>query len=361
VRLALFKPVGSGAQPVRFPPMNALHLLGSAKDGGAETYFVALVEAMARAGVGQACALRAHAGRERRLEALGVPTSVLRFGGPLDLTTRARAARFARAQDAGALIAWMNRAARFSPRGPWGRIGRLGGYYGLKYYRGFDHLVANTRDIEAWIVAQGWPAARVRYIPNFAAPAAAPAIGRAEFGTPENAPLMLGLGRLHASKAHDVSLRALARLPEAWLWIAGSGPLEAELKALALQLGVAERVRFLGWREDASALYRAADICLFPSRFEPLGNVVIQAWAHGLPIVAAASQGPSQLIDHEETGLLTPIDDDAALAAAARRLIAEPAVGARLAQAGALRLEQEFSERRVVDQWRELLAPYGAA
>ena len=271
--------------------MKALQLLGSAKDGGAETYFLSLVEALHADGMGEACALRAHEGRRKRLAALEIPVCEASFGGPLDWSTRGRVARFAKSQEAGVLIAWMNRAARFSPKGPWGRIGRLGGYYGLKYYRGFDHLVANTRDIEAWIVRQGWPKDRVRYIPNFAAPSGDDVADRAALNTPESAPLMLGLGRLHVSKGHDVSLRALARLPGAYLWIAGSGPLEAELKALAQSLGVTDRVRFLGWRDDASSLYRAADLCLFPSRFEPLGNVVIQAWAHGLPIVAAASQG----------------------------------------------------------------------
>jgi glycosyltransferase involved in cell wall biosynthesis len=341
--------------------MSVLQLLGSAEDGGAETYFLALVEALAQDGLAQACAIRAHATRQARLEALGAPTRVLPFGGPLDLVTRGAVARLAKDRGAKALIAWMNRAATFSPRGPWGRIGRLGGYYGLKYYRGFDALVANTRDIQAWIVRRGWPADQVRYIPNFAEPGGEPAASRADLDTPNNAPLFLSMGRLHDSKAHDVSLKALSSLPEAYLWIAGSGPLEGRLKALAAQLGVAERVRFLGWRPDASALYRAADACLFPSRFEPLGNVVIQAWAHGLPIVAAASQGPSALIKDQVDGLLVAVDDEEALAAAARRLIVEPGLGERLAQAGAERVAGEFSKARVIVEWRALLERFGAA
>jgi len=340
--------------------MSVLQLLGSAEDGGAETYFLALVRAMAEEGVVQACAIRDHAGRRAALEALAIPTEILPFGGPLDFKTRGKVARFAQAQRAGALIAWMNRAAIFTPNGPWGRIGRLGGYYGLKYYRGFDVLVANTRDIEAWIVRQGWPADQVRYIPNFAEPGPEPAASRAALDTPQDAPLFLAMGRLHESKAHDVCLKALAQLPEAYLWIAGSGPLEAELKALAVQLGVADRVRFLGWRSDASALYRAADACLFPSRFEPLGNVVIQAWAHGLPIVAAASQGPSELIADEVDGLLVAIDDDQALAKAAGRLVGEPGLAARLAQAGAARVAGEFSKASVLSEWRALLGAFGA-
>ncbi len=339
--------------------MKVLQMLGSAEDGGAETYFVALVEALHAGGAPQACAIRPHAGRERRLDDLGLPHVTLPFGGPLDLVTAGRVRRFARRQEAGALVAWMNRAARFAPRGPWGRIGRLGGYYGLKYYKGFDHLVANTHDIESWILRQGWPAEKVRYIPNFAAPGAGEPVDRALHDTPADAPLLLGMGRLHANKGHDVSLRALAELPEAYLWIAGSGPLEDDLRALAVQLGVRDRVRFLGWREDAPSLYRTADVCLFPSRFEPLGNVVIQAWAHGLPVVAAMSDGPRELIRPESDGILVPINDARALALAARRLILDVGLRRRLAEAGAARVEQEFSTARVAAQWRELLQPYG--
>lgn len=341
--------------------MKAVQVLGSAKDGGAETYFVALVEALQAHGMAQACAVRPHAARERRLRALGVPLLESSFGGPLDLLTSGRIRRFARKEEAGVLIAWMNRAARHTPGGPWGRIGRLGGYYGLKYYRGFDHLVANTRDIERWIVRRGWPADRVSYIPNFAAPGVGEPIDRAEHDTPEQAPLLLAMGRLHANKAHDISIRALAELPDAYLWIAGSGPLEAELKSLAVQTGVAERVRFLGWREDAPSLYRTADVCLFPSRVEPLGNVVIQAWAHGLPVVAAMSDGPAGLIRPEQDGLLIPINDPRSLALAARRLILDRGLRRKLAEAGTARIQDEFSAASVVAQWRRLLEPYGVA
>jgi len=341
--------------------MKAVQLLGSAKDGGAETYFLALVQALRAHGVAQACAIRPHAGRVARLREIGTPVLEAPFGGVLDPFTAGRIKRFARHEDAGVLIAWMNRAAQHTPKGPWGRIGRLGGYYGLKYYRGFDHLVANTRDIERWIVRRGWPAERVSCIPNFAEPGAGEPVDRTALDTPRGAPLLLAMGRLHTSKAHDVSIRALAELPEAYLWIAGSGPLEAELKALAAQAGVAERVRFLGWRDDAPSLYRTADICLFPSRFEPLGNVVIQAWAHGLPVVAAMSDGPAALIRPEQDGLLVPINDSRALALAARRLILDGGLRRRLAAAGTARIRDEFSAPRIVAQWRDLLEPYGVA
>jgi glycosyltransferase involved in cell wall biosynthesis len=341
--------------------MTALHLLGSAADGGAETYFVDLTTALHRAGVPTVCALRRHPARELALARQGVVARRMMFGGPVDLITPMQVAAFARRSGAGALVAWMNRAARHAPPGPWRRIGRLGGYYKLRNYQGFDMLVANTAHIAGWAVDQGWPAANIRYIPNFAAARDSVAQDRAALQTPVDAPLLLTLGRLHSVKAQDVAIEALVQLPDAWLWIAGAGPLEAELKAQAARLGVADRVRFLGWREDAGALYAAADICLFPSRYEPLGNVVIQAWAHGLPIIAAASQGPSALIRDGDDGLLVPVDDAAALARAARQLIDDPALRGGLAANGRSRVTAEFSEPAVVAQWRELLASLGAA
>lgn len=324
--------------------MSVLHILGSDKDGGAETYFVQLVGAL-----GDAAAVRRPRGlvRERRFG----------FGGPLDVWTRPGLAAWARELGAEVLVAWMNRAARHTPRGAWARVGRLGGYYNLRNYRGFDALAGNTAHIRDWMVGQGWPAERAHHVPNFAEAGPEPAVARSLFDTPDEVPLLLGIGRLHPSKAHDVSLRALALHPDAWLWIAGAGPLEAALRTLAAELGVAGRVRFLGWRDDASALYRAADVCVFPSRYEPLGNVVIQAWAHGLPIVAAASQGPGVLIRDGIDGRLVPVDDPVALVGAVREVLAAPGGPAA---AGAARVAGEFSKAAVVAQWRALFARFGA-
>ncbi len=340
--------------------MSVLHLLGSRGDGGAETYFVDLVAALHDAGMAQACALRPHAERTRALTQAGVATGSFGFGGPLDLLTRPRIAAFARQTEATVLVAWMNRAARHTPAGPWRRIGRLGGYYSLKYYKGFDHLVGNTRDIADWIVAQGWPAGQVSHIPNFAAAEDVQPVDRAGLDTPEGVPLLLGMGRLHDAKAHDVSLKALTMIPDAYLWIAGDGPLEDKLKAMAAALGVADRVRFLGWRNDAGALYRTTDVCVFPSRFEPLGNVVIQSWAHGLPVVAAESKGPAALVRDGEDGILIPIDEPQALADAVKAILADPMMKIRLVQNGHARVEREFSQAAVVEEWRSLFSRLGA-
>ncbi|MDO1559173.1 glycosyltransferase [Brevundimonas sp. 2R-24] len=331
-----------------------MHLLGSGGDGGAETYFTDLVRAQHASGLALHAGVRVHPSREAALREAGVAATVFRFGGLLDFTTRPRIEGCARAIDARVLIAWMNRAARHTPVGPWARVGRLGGYYKLKNYRGFDLLVGNTVSIRDWMVEQGWPADKARHIPNFAEPQDMAPADRAALATPEGVPALLSMGRLHPAKAHDVALKALADIPEAVLWIAGSGPLERELKALADELGVAGRVRWLGWRNDASALYRAADLVVFPSRYEPLGNVVIQAWAHGAPVVAARAAGPEALIRDGEDGVLVPIDDAGALAAAIRSLLAASDARTAMAQAGLARVTAEFSRAAVLPQWAAL-------
>jgi glycosyltransferase involved in cell wall biosynthesis len=91
-----------------------------------------------------------------------------------------------------------------------------------------------------------------------------------------------------------------------------------------------------------------------PSRHEPLGNVVLEAWAQRRPVVAAASQGPSALIRNGESGLLVPVDDAAALAAAIRRVIAEPGLAARLVEGGWDAFQADYTEAKSVTRYLEL-------
>ena len=98
---------------------------------------------------------------------------------------------------------------------------------------------------------------------------------------------------------------------------------------------------------------------VFPSRFEPLGNVVIQAWAHGVPIVAARSAGPGVLIRDGQDGFLIEIDDSEALAAKTRTLLGDASLGASFIGAGAKCVETEFSESAVVAQWKALFERLG--
>lgn len=333
--------------------VRVLQAMAGAVHGGAEAFFTRLAQALERAGLQQRVVIRADAARAEDLRRGGVEPVELPFGGWLDFSTRVGLAREIAAFRADVVLTWMSRASRLCPVGNFVHAGRLGGYYDLKYYRNCRHLVGNTRDIVRYVVDQGWPAERAHYLPNFVEDLDLPPVSRADFATPAEAPLFLALGRLHGNKAFDVLLRALAQVDGAWLWIAGEGPLAKELDVLAKSLGVSDRVRFLGWRDDVAALLAAADVLVCPSRHEPLGNVIIEGWARRRPVVAAASQGPSALVATEETGLLVPVDDADALAGAMRRLAVSPELGAQLAAAGRDAFEADFTEASVVARYLE--------
>jgi Glycosyltransferase len=333
-----------------------LQAMAGAERGGAEAFFERLAPALHRAGIEQRVLIRTNPRRARLLRDGGVDVTELPFGGLLDIATHRGFRRAVAEFKPDVVLTWMNRAGRFCPKGDFVRVGRLGGYYDLKYHRRCHHLIGNTQDICDWIVGQGWDEERVHHLPNFVAETTAPAVSRKTFSTPEGVPLILALGRLHENKAFDVLIKALAQVPEAYVWLAGEGPLRAGLELLASRLGVISRMRFLGWREDVAGLFAAADVFVCPSRHEPLGNVVIEAWAQGLPVVATASEGPTQLIEDGIDGLLVPLDDPAALAAALRRLEEDRSLAAQIAAAGRQAYEEQFTEAAVVARYMDFLA-----
>jgi glycosyltransferase involved in cell wall biosynthesis len=336
--------------------MRLLQAMAGARHGGAEAFFVRLAGALARAGQEQRVLIRRDPDRAAALRQAGIAPTELPFRGTLDLATRWRFRRAVAEFRPAIVLTWMNRATQACPRGDFVHVARLGGYYDLKYYRRCDHLIGNTRDIVAYVQRQGWPAERAHYLPNFTACSDAAPVARSALATPPEVPLALALGRLHVNKGFDVLLAALARAPRLHLWLAGEGDLRATLELQAEALGIAERVRFLGWRDDIPALLAAADFLVCPSRHEPLGNVVIEAWAAGLPVIATASEGPRALIADGESGLLVPVDDAKALADAMLRLTQDSGLRARLAGAGRAAHAAEYSEPRVVGLYRDFFA-----
>ena len=332
-----------------------MQAMAGARHGGAETFFVRLAAALQRAGETQRVLIRRDPERAGRLRAAGVAVGELAFGGRLDLATRWRFRREIAGWRPDIVLSWMSRAARACPRGDFVHVGRLGGYYDLKYYRSCDRLVANTRAIVAYAVANGWPPERIDYLPNFV-PDAGAAAQRSPRPSRER-PLALAVGRLHPNKGFSLLLEALAMTRDVRLAIAGDGPLRNVLERRAEDLAIADRVRFFGWREDVPDLMARADFLVCPSLHEPLGNVVIEAWSAGLPVIATASDGPKGLIEDGASGLLVPLRGQpgggpVALAAAIETLCHEPALGQRLALAGRRAYEAEFTEAAVVAQYR---------
>ncbi|HEX7389094.1 MAG TPA: glycosyltransferase [Acidiphilium sp.] len=330
--------------------------MAGAAHGGAELFFERMTVALAQSGETVLPVIRPDTERMAKLRAAGLSPVGLRFGGPLDAMTRRRAGQVLRNFRAEVAIAWMSRAAYHAPRGDWTLVGRLGGYYDLKYFRRCDHLVGNTRDIVRWVSGQGWPADRVHYLPNFVADFAGvvPA-DRAGLGVPDGVPLILALGRLHAVKGFDTLIRAMTRISDAHLVIAGEGPERAALEALIAGAGLQDRVHLAGWRGDTGELLKAADVFVSSSRHEPLGNMILEAFSASVPVIATAAEGPREIIGEGDDGVLVPIDDADALASTITGVLHDSDRADTLARAGRMRFEAEFSQEVVTAAWHDFL------
>jgi len=209
----------------------------------------------------------------------------------------------------------------------------------------FAHrIVAVSEAVKRALVAQGADPGRVRVIPG--------GVDLSAYGA--EAPLVPGvlgaLGRLQTEKGFDVLLRALVELRgEARLLLGGEGLLADELPRLAAELGVSHEVDFQGFVSDVPAFMAETGLFVLSSRSEGLGLVLIEAMAAGRPVVATRVGGVPEVVIDGETGLLVEPENPGALAAAVRRLLADPALAARMGQAGRRRAREVFSARRMAD------------
>ena len=178
-------------------------------------------------------------------------------------------------------------------------------------------------------------------------PAAVRGAFRRELGLAEERPLALSVGRLDVPKDQATLLRAWGLLggacPEAVLVLVGTGHLEGELRTIAREEGLGERMRFVAPRPGLASAYADADLFVLSSLWEGLPYVLLEAMAYGLPVVATAVDGIPEAVAAGESGLLVPPCDPEALAAALARLLAAPAERAAMGAAGAERVEALFT------------------
>lgn len=327
--------------------------------GGAERFYVKLLTALRDHGVEQHAIHNDHAMLTAAVAQAGVPTTVIPFAKGADRAGRQAYREALATIRPDVVVHWMNRAARRAELGPHINVGRLGGFYPVRYYWRCDHLIANTPQIHQDILLQGWPAHAARMLTNFGELEPRPAASRAELGVPGDAFLVLALGRFDPWKGFNVLLSAMKHLPEnVVLCLAGNGPPMEAFKRQVEADGVAGRVRFLGWRDDQAALLGASDLCVVSSLHEPLGNVILEAWSLGVPVVAAASEGPGWLIADGETGLLCAPGDARDMADKIRQAHDNPDLRRAMAANGHAKWQAQFSReticRQYVDFFREI-------
>lgn len=206
-------------------------------------------------------------------------------------------------------------------------------HHALRAYVAVDRFIAPSRFMKEMMTRGGWAATRITVLPHaIEPPRPAP--------TPRTDPTILFAGRLVAEKGIELLLAAAARLPHIPFRLAGSGPLRRRAD------DTPANVTWLGQRtpDELAAAYAAARAVVIPSRwYEVFGMSALEAMSHGVPVVASDIGGLPEVVTHEETGLLVPPDDLAALVAAISRLWHDPPMAARLGEAARQRVRQRHA------------------
>lgn len=348
-------------------PIRILHIMAGRGLGGAETYSADVILRLRASGVDQCVVMSKSAPRYAELEKAGVRMAPRVLALKFRPLQRLLLKRLLHRENPDIIHCWMRRAASLLPAGPMpGQrapkiIGWFGGYYDPKHFGRCTHFAGVTRDIVAHMVKRGVSAERAAFVPTFPNIAIMPPADRAQFATPRDAKVFLTLSRLHPKKGLDTFLTAMKNFPDAYAWIAGDGPLRRKLEDFARKLGVIDRVRFLGWRTDRAALLRAADVCVLPSRYEPFGTVILEAWAAGTPLVACRSAGPAAHIEDGVNGLLVAIDDTQGLANAMRRAANDEALRRSLTAQGTATYMRSYTPEAVTQQWLQLYQKLAAS
>lgn len=341
---------------------------------GGEVQLFLLLEGLRARGVDNVLVCRPGSRSEREARARGFETAPVRMRSYLDLAAVLGLARVFRGRRAelvhlhsgratwlGGLAARLARVPALATRRMDRRV-RRGWRTRLTFGSLVERVVAISPAIADELRGAGVPPARVVTIasavdPGELEPALPRERTRSSEGLAEDCLLVLCLANLVPRKGIDVLLEALALLADAErvrLWVAGEGPLRAELEALAGRLGLAQRVRFLGQRADKADLLAACDVLALPSRQEGLGVAALEAMAAGVAVVASRVGGLAQAVVDGGTGLLVPPEDPRALAAALQKLCDDGALRERLAAAGPARIREGFLAEQMVAAYAAL-------
>jgi glycosyltransferase involved in cell wall biosynthesis len=266
------------------------------------------------------------------------------------------------------VLTYLSRATRLTRSGGYGgplHVARFDGFYKLKYFRHAHAWVGVTKGLCDYAVREGLPADRVFHVPNFvdfqsSLPEEEKAGLRRSLAVPEDALLIVAPGRFIQKKGFDVLLSAFSRLPAdvgerpLHLVLVGDGELRGDLERQAETLGVHNRVSWTGWLADPDPYYEIADVVAFPSRFEPHGNIIKEAWSHAKALVSTKTHGAEELIEEEATGLLVPVDDDQAMADMLLRVLKDEQLRKGQGDAGYERVRTHYSKDVIVDRYVEL-------
>ncbi len=347
----------------------SLHIVGSKTLGGAERFYLRLIEALKERGEDVRALVRR--GSEVAAE---VGSAIPTFQAPMravwDLPSRWEISRMVDRLKPDLVQTYMGRATRLThlerTRSRPVHVARLGGYYKLDGYRHADAWIGNTRGVCDYMIRGGLPASRVFHIYNFIdSPTPLSEAERRRLREslriPQDALVLVTAGRFVEVKGHEYLLDAFSRVPAEvherplWLVMVGDGLLREPLHRQARELQVNDRIAWTGWQTDPGKYYEIADLVVFPSlERETLGNVILEAWAHGRPLVTTEFAGALEIVRHGVDAWRVPCRDAKALADGIAMVLRDEHLAMALAEKGRSRVDREFGRAAIVDQYLAL-------
>ncbi len=339
-------------------PKRVLHI-HFGKEGGAERFFVSLCQSMAQAGVEQRFLIRPKRTWFEQVAALG---DVKQANYPRLAPVRALLQRWVDRQvrdwKPDAVIAWMPKAATLLPTAPGvAKLVRLGDYpRHTKHFERATCIIGNTPGVQDRLEALGWPGA-VEIISNFPREDESDP-SSVSFDLPDKSFVLCAAGRFVALKGFDTLIEAMSRVDGTALCLVGDGEERPALEALADRLGVRDRLQITGWAQRPLDWVAKSDLVCVTSTHEVLGNVVLEAWLCGVPVVSSPTPGPSWLIDSGKTGLLLEDHSVEALARGIQTLVDDAALRAAMVENGAAKLKSEFSRHEITQSYFRAIERY---
>jgi len=321
--------------------------------GGTERFFERLVLALHRDGVQQLVLLRDVEPRVEALRSAGMHPVPLKVEG-LEFLIRRRVKQHLKRFKPGVALAWTPEAVPLLTGMGTPVMGRWVNGRPLDFYRHCQHLLVHTGDDQALLMEAGWPVDRVHLLPPLVDQVPQAPVARRSLFTPEQAPLVFVAARMSQRRDLHTILRALQRLPDVYLWIAGDGPERDALEHTAYELGIKPRVRFLGWRDDLGALYAASDLVLCTGTDRVPDHAVVEAWAHGKPVVAVGRPDSQSVMRPNENVLVLPGDDLLTITQGLKWVLAEPGALQTLGARGHHVFRHGHAEDQVLAAYRGL-------
>ncbi|MBN2000455.1 glycosyltransferase family 4 protein [candidate division KSB1 bacterium] len=351
--------------------MNSIQMFG-----GGEIWMLRTLDGLARRGHDVFLLCRPGTELARRAEKMGIQVFTIRIRGDFDPFTIWQTARLLRRLKIQIVLTNMDKELRFAGIGA-KLVGgivvipRRGIDYPLKnkiqyrfsYNRLADHLLANSRATrQALLQNAPWlDPDRITVIYNGIDPAPffGPALRdiRSELGIPADDAVFGFVGQLDERKGIFCLLNAFkmaASQYPARLLLAGEGPMEAEILCFIKENGLADRVFLLGFMNDVSELYKNMDVFILPSLWEGFGIVLIEAMAAGKPVVTTAVSSMPEIVQHEKTGLVVPVNNAHDLADALLKLMKDRHLARRMGEKGRNRVLQLFTMEKMLDSLEQL-------